>query len=132
MKYVFYVLGILILTLGIAFTIQSDLGVSPFDAFLVGLAVHAGLTVGSWEVMIALLLIGCNSFLKRQRPEVSGMLTAFITGIGIDMWLFLLHFFVTPEQWYSKAICFGIGLVVTGLGPRHTYTQILLRCQLTV
>lgn len=36
MKYVFYVLGILILTLGIAFTIQSDLGVSPFDAFLVG------------------------------------------------------------------------------------------------
>lgn len=47
MKYVFYVLGILILTLGIAFTIQSDLGVSPFDAFLVGLAVHAGLTVGS-------------------------------------------------------------------------------------
>ncbi|MDW7618215.1 YitT family protein, partial [Peribacillus simplex] len=26
MKYVFYVLGILILTLGISFTIQSDLG----------------------------------------------------------------------------------------------------------
>ncbi|MGX1082885.1 putative membrane protein YczE [Bacillus sp. SLBN-57] len=101
MKYLFYVIGILILTLGIAFTIQSDLGASPFDALLVGLAVHAGLTVGSWEVIIALLLIGCNSFLKRQRPEVSGLLTAFITGIGIDMWLFLLHFFVTPEQWYN-------------------------------
>lgn len=98
MKYVFYVLGILILTLGIAFTIQSELGASPFDALLEGLSVHAELTVGSWEVIMALLLIGCNSFLKRQRPEVSGMLTAFITGIGIDMWLFLLHFFVTPEQ----------------------------------
>ena len=35
MKYVFYVLGILILTLGISFTIQSDLGTSPFDALLV-------------------------------------------------------------------------------------------------
>jgi len=46
-KYVFYVLGILILTLGIAFTIQSELGASPFDALLVGLSVHAGLTVGS-------------------------------------------------------------------------------------
>ncbi len=32
MKYVFYVLGILILTLGISFTIQSDFGTSPFDA----------------------------------------------------------------------------------------------------
>ena len=91
MKYVFYVLGILILTLGIAFTIQSELGASS-DALLVGLSVHAGLTVGSWEVIMALLLIGCNSFLKRQRPEVSGMLTAFITGIGIDMWLFCCIF----------------------------------------
>lgn len=116
MKYVFYVLGILILTLGISFTIQSDLGTSPFDALLIGLSINVGLTVGSWEIIIALILICCNSFLKRQKPEVSGVLTAFITGMGIDMWLFLLHFFVTPERWYSKVICFGIGLVVIGLG----------------
>ena len=62
MKYVFYVLGILILTLGISFTIQSDLGTSPFDALLVGLSLNVGLTVGSWEIIIALLLICCNSF----------------------------------------------------------------------
>ena len=45
-----------------------------------------------------------------------GLLTAFITGIGIDMWLFLLRDLITPEIWYSKMICFGIGLVITGLG----------------
>ncbi|MCG8397483.1 YitT family protein [Bacillus atrophaeus] len=116
MKYIVYVLGIFILTLGISFTIQSDLGTSPFDAVVVGLSKNVGLTVGSWEIIIAFILICCNSFLKRQRPEVLGLLTAFITGIGIDMWLFLLHFFVTPELWYSKVICFGIGLVVIGLG----------------
>ncbi|MGG3573173.1 YitT family protein [Bacillus gobiensis] len=116
MKYVFYVLGILILTLGISFTIQSDLGTSPFDALLVGLSINVGLTVGSWEIITALILICCNSFLKRQRPEILGLLTAFITGIGIDMWLFLLHNFITPELWYSKVVCFGIGLVVIGLG----------------
>ncbi|QYG87506.1 YczE/YyaS/YitT family protein [Bacillus atrophaeus] len=116
MKYTFYVLGILILTLGISFTIQSDLGTSPFDAVVVGLSKNVGLTVGSWEIIIAFILICCNSFLKRQRPEVLGMLTAFITGIGIDMWLFLLHNLLTPDLWYSKVICFGIGLVVIGLG----------------
>ncbi|MDA2768778.1 YitT family protein [Bacillus cereus group sp. Bc010] len=116
MKYVFYVLGILILTLGIFFTIQSDLGTSPFDALLVGLSLNVGLTVGSWEIIIALLLLCCNSLLKRQRLEVLGLLTAFITGIGIDMWLFLLHNLITPEMWYSKVICFGIGLVIIGLG----------------
>jgi len=115
-KYPLYVLGILILTLGISFTIQSDIGTSPFDALLVGLSKNVGLTVGSWEIIIALILIGCNSLLKRQRPEVLGLLTAFITGIGIDMWIFLLHNLITPELWYSKVICFGIGLVVIGLG----------------
>ncbi|WP_342497090.1 YitT family protein [Bacillus sp. FSL K6-2861] len=116
MKYVFYVLGIMILTFGVSVTIQSDLGTSPFDALIVGLSVHAGLTVGSWEIIIAFLLICCNSMLKRQRPEFSGMITAFITGIGIDMWLFFLHRVITPELWYGKAGCFAIGLVVIGIG----------------
>ncbi|MDN4494398.1 YczE/YyaS/YitT family protein [Ureibacillus aquaedulcis] len=116
MKYVFYVIGILLLTLGITFSIQSNLGTSPFDALLVGLAKNVGLTVGSWEIVIAALLIGCNAILKRRRPEVSGLLTAVITGIGIDVWLFLLHNLITPDLWYSKLICFGIGLVVIGLG----------------
>lgn len=84
MKFVLYVLGIFILALGISFTIQSDLGTSPFDALLVGLSINVGLTVGSWEIIIALLLIGCNSFLNKQRPEVLGLLTAFITGTSID------------------------------------------------
>lgn len=122
MKYIFYVAGILLLTFGISLTIQSDLGTSPFDALLVGLSKSVGLTVGSWEVIIALIIVGCNSLLQKQRPEVLGLLTALITGIGIDMWLFLLHNLVTPELWYSKVIFFGIGLVIIGLGTA-TYLQ---------
>lgn len=122
MKYIFYVVGILLLTFGISLTIQSDLGISPFDALLVGLSKSVGLTVGSWEVIIALIIVGCNSLLQKQRPEVLGLLTALITGIGIDMWLFLLHNFVTPELWYSKIVYFSIGLVVIGLGTA-TYLQ---------
>jgi len=122
MKYIFYMVGILLLTFGISLTIQSDLGTSPFDALLVGLSKSVGLTVGSWEVIIALIIVGCNSLLQKQRPEVLGLLTALITGIGIDMWLFLLHNLVTPELWYSKVIFFGIGLVIIGLGTA-TYLQ---------
>lgn len=97
MKYVFYVVGILLLTFGVSFTIQSGLGTSPFDALLVGLSTNVGLTVGSWEIIIALLLIVCNSLLTRQRPEVLGLVTSIITGIGIDMWLFLWQNLIIPE-----------------------------------
>lgn len=115
-KYVFYVLGILILTLGISINIQSNLGTSPFDALLVGLSKNVGLTVGSWEIIVALVLLCINSLLKKQRPEFLGLVTAFITGIGIDMWLFLLHNIMTPEFWYSKIAFYSIGLIVSGVG----------------
>jgi uncharacterized membrane protein YczE len=48
--------------------------------------------------------------------------TAFITGIGIDLWLFLLP--ITPELWYSQLICFTIGLSAIGLGTAmYLYTN---------
>lgn len=61
-------------------------------------------------------MIFCNALLKRQRPEFLDLLTAFITGIGIDIWLFSLPYFIIPELWFSKLICLGIGLIVIGLG----------------
>lgn len=115
-NFAFFLLGIMGLALGISLTILSDLGTSPFDAVLVGLSIKVGLTVGSWEVLLAVLIIGCNSLLTRQRPEVLGLITAVITGIGIDLWLFLLGSVVTPEIWSAKAICFIFGLVLIGAG----------------
>ncbi|MFC9598131.1 YitT family protein [Peribacillus butanolivorans] len=115
-KFILYVLGIIILALGCSLTIQSDLGTSPFDALLVGLSIQVGLTVGSWEFIIAFIMIFCNSLLKRQKPEFFGLLTAFITGLGIDIWLFLLQNLVQPEQILIKLVCLGGGLVVIGLG----------------
>lgn len=115
-RYLLYGLGIIILTLGVALTILSDLGTSPFDALLVGLSKTVGFTVGTWEIIIALIMIFCNSILKRNRPEYLGLATALITGLSIDIWLFLLEHFIEPDIFFSKLICFGIGLIVTGIG----------------
>lgn len=108
--------GIFILALGVSLTILSDLGASPFDALLVGLSKNVGLTVGSWEVLIAILLIGCNSCLSRHRPELLGLVTALITGLGIDIWIFLLKDLIEPKLWISKLAFLGLGLILIGLG----------------
>ncbi|MFJ8258381.1 YitT family protein [Peribacillus asahii] len=115
-QYLCYGLGILILSLGISFTIQSHLGTSPFDALLIGLSMEIGLTVGSWEIILAFIIIMCNSLLKRHRPEYLGLVSAVLTGVGIDLWLFFLGHFITPEIWFSKLLCFGVGLVLIGFG----------------
>ncbi|MDA1477764.1 YczE/YyaS/YitT family protein [Bacillus changyiensis] len=116
MKYVYYGLGILILSLGISLTIKSGLGTSPFDALLVGLSEEVGLTVGSWEVLISVILLIFNFILTRKKPIFLGLITAFITGIGIDLWMFSIHHVMEPNIWLSKLTCFGIGLVFIGLG----------------
>lgn len=118
-RYVWFVIGIMILTLGISLTIQSDLGASPFDAVLVGLSQEVGLTVGSWEIIIAIILIAFNAWLEKRRPEILGLLTAFLTGLGIDMWLWVSEKLLAPNPWslwISQLLCFAIGLVITGLG----------------
>lgn len=116
MKYIYYGLGILVLSLGISLTIQSGMGTSPFDALLVGLSEEIGLTAGSWEVVISVILLLCNSILTRKKPILLGLITAFITGIGIDLWLFIVKSTIDPNALLSKLICFGIGLVLIGLG----------------
>ncbi|WP_366248958.1 YitT family protein [Terribacillus aidingensis] len=82
--------GLLLMTLGIALTIEADLGTSPFGAVLVGLAESAGMTVGMWEIILACLFIMVNSLLTRTAPELAGLLTAFATGLFLDGWLFVL------------------------------------------
>lgn len=115
MKYMKYVVGLLIFTFGIGLTIQSNFGASPYDALLVGLHKTIGLTVGSWEIIIALLLIFCNAIMERDRPYFLGLITAFVTGFGIDLWLFLLNW-LEPATWYATLICFILGLIFTEIG----------------
>lgn len=67
MKYIVYILGIAILTFGISFTIRSDIGTSPFDALLVGLSMRIGLTVGSWEIILAVILITLQRLINETK-----------------------------------------------------------------
>ncbi|WP_150274360.1 YczE/YyaS/YitT family protein [Paenibacillus tepidiphilus] len=111
-----YVSGILLLALGIALTILSALGTSPFDALLVGLSQSVGLTVGSWEIVLAMLMLLGNSLLARSRPLLLGVVTSLITGLGIDLWMLLLGDLVQPSGLAGKLICLALGLVLIGLG----------------
>lgn len=112
----FYLVGIVILTLGIALTIQSTLGTSPYDSLLVGLNRSFGLTVGSWEVVVGLSMILFNALAAKKRPEFVALLTSFVTGVGIDSWLFIVDDWIVPDTWIGQALCLAFGLFFTCLG----------------
>lgn len=114
-----YILGLVVMTLGIALSIQAQLGTSPFDALLVGLYRTFGLTIGSWEIVVGGSMILCNALLVKKRPEYFAIITSIITGIGIDSWLVIIRSFIAPEtllwQWITMIISFlliGIGVSI--------------------
>lgn len=112
----YYISGLIILTLGIAFAIISMLGTSPFDALLVGLYRTFGLTIGSWEVVVGLTMVIGNAIAEKKRPEYFALITSLITGIGIDSWLYFLQMWITPNSLATQWICLIISLILTGLG----------------
>lgn len=118
----FYVSGILVLTLGIALTMKSNLGASPIDALLVGLYNSFGLTVGSWEYIIGTVLLVINAIIVGQRPHLLALSTAVLVGFGIDFWLMVL---VSADFlgifWFNIPVLL-IGAIFSGLGI-STYLQ---------
>ncbi|MDM5337321.1 YitT family protein [Fictibacillus enclensis] len=114
--FIFYFIGILILTLGIALSIISNLGTSPYDAFLVGLFRTIGLTVGSWEIIIALVMMGMNGVLLRKRPEFLALGTAIVTGAGIDAWYFSLTGWILPDTVLFQLLLLVLGMLLIGIG----------------
>lgn len=87
---VFYISGVLLLSLGVAVTILANLGASPIDALLVGLYRNFGLTIGTWEYIISFILLLMNALINRRRPQILALLTAVLVGLGIDAWMHML------------------------------------------
>lgn len=115
-RFFYYMTGILLLALGIALTIQSRLGTSPFDALLVGLYRTFGLTIGSWEIVVGFTMILFNAIVSKQRPELFAILTSLITGVSIDLWLYFIRDFIEPSTLLAQSGCFLAGMIISGLG----------------
>src|SRR5690625_1837419 len=112
----FYIIGLLVLSLGIGLAVQSSLGTSAYDALLVGLYYSFGLSIGTWEIIVGFLTIMMNALVVKKRPEIIAFLTSIVTGLGIDMWLFILSFFEFHQTTFGKWLYLILSIVLTGLG----------------
>ncbi|WP_082234423.1 YczE/YyaS/YitT family protein [Halobacillus massiliensis] len=112
----FYICGIIIMTLGIALTIHSQLGTSPFDALLVGLFRTFGLTIGSWEIVVGFSMILFNAIAEKKKPEYFAVITSLVTGLFIDVWVFSTQSWIHPDTLVTQFICLGFGIFFAGLG----------------
>lgn len=117
------VAGLVFFGIGIGLILQSDLGAPAWDVLHTGLAERFGLTVGSWTVIVSLVVI--LLWIPLREPYGIGtLLNGLLIGPSVDITLN----FVDPPDSIAGDLTFLIGGIVlvgfatgmyigAGLGP---------------
>ncbi|WP_421383798.1 YczE/YyaS/YitT family protein [Bacillus salacetis] len=115
-RIVFFIAGLLLLTLGVALIIKAGLGASSWDALAVGESTTFGITVGTCVFINGIILIFINAFLLRKRPEVFAALSIFIIGLMIDFWLLIGLKNYAPATLGVQSATLAVGILALGIG----------------
>ena len=107
--------GLVFVGLGLAFTVVSEFGLSPWEVFHQGISRRTGVPLGMVGIAAgALVLFGWIPL--REKIGIGTLLNVMIIGVVIDTSLLIL-----PEQagstvWQWVSLLGGIGLVAIGTG----------------
>jgi uncharacterized protein len=115
-RLLFWLLGVIILSLGASLTIKANMGVGAWDALNVGLSRIYGLTVGSFVIIIGIILLFVNAVLLKSRPDYMAVFTFFIIGSLIDFWMLVVLRNFEPNEFIIKLVTLIVGLLIIGLG----------------
>ena len=102
--------------IGIYFTIQANIGVSPWDVFHQGIAGRTGMLYGNVSVIVGLLIVFVDLLLKE--PVGIGMfLDALIVGKAVDLCAWI-GFLPVQTSLPKGILCMMAGLTITACGMR--------------
>ena len=104
--------GIPVLGVGIALTLQARLGVSPYDVLHQGIAAKVGLSVGTVVILVGLVIL-LFWIPLRQRPGLGTVVNTLTVGLVIDL---ALHVVPEPDRLAARIPLLVVGILVTGLG----------------
>lgn len=115
-RLLFWLVGIIIISFGASLTIKADMGTGAWDALNVGLSNMTGLTIGTFVIIIGIILIFVNAALMNKKPVYLALFTVFIIGILIDFWMILVLGNLEPADNVQKLVAMLMGLLIIGVG----------------
>jgi uncharacterized membrane protein YczE len=116
-------LGLLLYGFSSSLLVLARLGLDPWDVFHQGLARHSGLAIGTWSILVGLVVLLLWIPL-RQLPGIGTVANVVMIGGTMDVVLSLVH---SPHSLLWRIVCLvaGVGLngvatgayIGAGLGP---------------
>lgn len=111
-----FMIGNIIFSLGISITINMrHLGIHPWDVLNVGLYDKVGFSIGTWNIIVGIILITVSLILDRTYVKVGTIANALLIGIFVDFYLWL-DFLPQATHTWTDVIFIIAGIVIMGIG----------------
>lgn len=102
--------GLFAFGVGTGLMVQSDLGLSPWDVLHQGLSQQAGLTVGTWTILVSFIVLLLWLPL-RERYGFGTIANAVVIGLSVDATIALV---AVPESLAARTLLMVGGIVLVG------------------
>lgn len=111
-----FFLGLVTLSLGISITVKvKHLGLAPWDVLSVGLYDKLGLSIGTWGIIIGIVLTLISFILDRSYVRWGTFINIVVIGFFIDFFLWLDLLPQATHTW-TDVIVLIVGIVIMGIG----------------
>ncbi|RDY24414.1 hypothetical protein CHF27_003400 [Romboutsia maritimum] len=114
-RIIFFLVGLLIMGLGISLLIVSNFGSGPWDAVNIGLSNILDISIGACMNLVAVIQLIIGGILNKKIPNFYTLITSVFLGLFIDFWMLFLGSIIVTTLIY-KFLMFMLALVVVSLG----------------
>ena len=115
-RYTFYATGLVLFGLGVAVSVKVQyLGLHPWDVLNLALFDLFGLTIGTWSIVVGLILIGISLLVSRKYVNIGTFLNALLIGPIMDFFLWTDILPSATNTWTDYIILL-LGILIIGLG----------------
>lgn len=118
-RYVFFIVGLFVNSLGVAFITKANLGTSPISSIPYVLSLAFPFTIGNFTIVFSLLLILIQILVLRKDYPLIQLLqipVSIMFGYFIDFSMDVLLASMNPQIYVMKMVSLLIGCVILGFG----------------
>lgn len=113
-RWFFFFVGIMVLGLGVALTIKGQrFGVGSWDVLHIGLFKNLGLSIGTWSIIVGIIVIIIASIGLCQFPKIGTFMNMIFVGLFIDFFNMIIP---NPTDFLIQFISLVLGIVLLGMG----------------
>jgi len=106
-------IGLFLYAVGIVFTINANLGLSPWDTFHQGISKHTGITMGQASIIIGLIIVAID-WAAGEKVGIGTIFNMLFIGIFMDL-LMLNHLIPSYDNIAARIIMMLLGMLIIGI-----------------